>query len=310
MNDPIYQLIKQVNASRLRTDLFYLSKEPLPFRKVNFTRGGQDKNSLEETDDFILKRLELLGYPTQEESCKVQTFRCDRSKPLHHWYSAPQPDDPWYKVVNIYARKMGVTNPGEIIVVVSHKDSPSWIDSPGAYDNAVGTVANLEIARILQPVKTKRTIWHLYCNEEHTPWTSVTAAQGAKKRGDNIIAVFNIDGIGGKSQSEINLGVKTNIARYSTPEGKKLADLLEDVVKTYHIPLMQTGYAWDGINDDDGSFINAGYPDAIANIGSFPYSDPHYHMEGDTAEHVDIENVFLATQAILAAVARMAGVLD
>ena len=57
--------------------------------------------------------------------------------------------------------------------------------------------------------------------------------------------------------------------------------------------------------DDDGSFINAGYNGAVVNLGSFPYADAEYHLEGDAPERVDIVNVRMAAQASLAAVLRL-----
>ena len=53
--------------------------------------------------------------------------------------------------------------------------------------------------------------------------------------------------------------------------------------------------------DDDGSFVKAGFPAAIANLGSFPYDDPNDHEPGDTADKVDVPNVCMAAQAILLA---------
>jgi hypothetical protein len=77
----------------------------------------------------------------------------------------------------------------------------------------------------------------------------------------------------------------------------------------YQIGLEQSGFAWDGIGDDDGSFIRAGFPAAVMNLGSVPYQDPNYHMEGDTPENVDLPNVCKTTQASLAAIAHTAGML-
>ena len=51
----------------------------------------------------------------------------------------------------------------------------------------------------------------------------------------------------------------------------------------------------------DGSFVLAGYPAAVINIGSFPDGDPNCHAEGDVPETCDIENTALV-QATLAAV--------
>jgi hypothetical protein len=308
MVDPIPALIAQVDVQRLRADLFYLSHDPLPFRKLNYTRPGQDRCSLYEADDFIQARLEGYGYRVEREGCQVQAFRCDPAKPIRHQYAPPLPEDPWYTAYNLYAKKLGTTFPDEIVVVISHKDSQSWVDSPGAYDNAVGVVGNLEIARILRDYPTRRSLWFIFCNEEHTPWTSVTAARAARARGDHIIAVFNLDSLGGKGQEDIDAGRKTNVTRYSAPEGKWLADLMAEVNDAYAIGLIQSSYLAERPNDDDGSYVKEGFGAAILNVGSFPYADPNYHLVTDRPEFVDIENVRLAVQASLAAIVRVADV--
>ncbi|MPN51397.1 hypothetical protein SDC9_199042 [bioreactor metagenome] len=38
------------------------------------------------------------------------------------------------------------------------------------------------------------------------------------------------------------------------------------------------------------------------NLGSWPYGDPQYHLPGDIPERVDLENLRLSTQLILAAI--------
>ena len=54
--------------------------------------------------------------------------------------------------------------------------------------------------------------------------------------------------------------------------------------------------------DDDGSFVKAGYPAAVINIGSWPYGDPNYHAEGDIPERCDVPNAAMTVQATLAAI--------
>jgi len=303
--DPIPRLIKQVEESRLREHLFYLAKDPLPYRKINYTLPGHDKPTLDEADDFIQARLESWGYRVEKEGCLVQAFRPDPTKPKAHQHGKPRPDDPWLIAHNLYARKRGTTGPDEIIVLVAHKDSQSWVDSPGAYDNAVGTVANLEIARVLADYPSRRSIWFLFCNEEHTPWTSRTAARNARLRGDNLVAIFNLDSMGGKAQADIDAGRKTNVTLFTAPEGERLADLMAEVNAAYDIGLAQSKFRRKRPGDDDGSFVNEGYPAAVANLGSFPYADPDYHLETDAPERVDLANLRLATQASLAAVVRL-----
>lgn len=305
MNTPtIRSLLDQVDATRLRVDLFHLCSDPLPCRKLNFTRPGRDRNTLYEADDFIRQRLETAGYRVQKHPVRVQCFRCDTTKPVTQQYSPPSPADPWYTAYNLSARKTGTERPGETLVVVSHKDSQSWCDSPGAYDNGVGTVGNLEIARILAPIPTRRSFWFLFCNEEHTPWTSITAANDAARRGEKLVGVFNVDSLGGKAAGET---AKTNVTAYTTPEGERLAVLMSRVNDEFHLGLVQSAVQRPRPGDDDGSFIRAGFPAAVANLGSFPYADPNYHQAGDVAERVDVENVRLAVQATLAALLRLDG---
>ena len=232
----------------------------------------------------------------------MQAFRRDTSKPKHAQYSPPKPEDPWYTAYNLYAEKKGRSHPDKIIVVLAHKDSPSWIDSPGANDNAIGTVGVLEMARVLAEYRSESTIRFLWCNEEHTPWTSMTAAQNAKARGDKIVAVFNLDGIGAKTAEQTAAGKKTNVTAYTKPEGERLAELMGEVNARYAIGLEQRTAERSQPGDDDGSFVLAGYPAAVINIGSWPYGDPNYHAEGDVPERCDVKNAAMTVQATLAAV--------
>jgi len=294
--------ITAVDPERMSKHLFYLAKDPLPYRKLNLTLPGHQKNTLYEADDYLAGKLEAVGYHVEREGVQVQAFRRDTTKPKNAQYSPPKPEDPWYTAYNLYAEKKGRTHPEKIIVVFAHKDSQSWIDSPGANDNGIGTVGVLEMACVLAQYTPECTIRFLWCNEEHTPWTSKTAAQKAKARGDDIVAVFNTDGIGVKTAEQTAAGKKTNVTAYTKPEGKRLAQLMSEVNDRYAIGLEQRMVERSRPGDDDGSFVLAGYPAAIINIGSWPYGDPEYHAEGDVPERCDIKNAALTVQATLAAV--------
>jgi len=301
--DPgISRLIRAVDPEQISKTIFYLSKDPLPYRKLNLTLPGHQKNTLYEADDYLAVKLEAWGYRVEREGVRVQAFRRDTSKPKHAQYSAPKPEDPWYTAYNLYAEKKGRSHPDRIILLLAHKDSQSWIDSPGANDNAIGTAGVLEMARVLAEYRSESTIRFLFCNEEHTPWTSKTAARRAKSRGDDIVAVFNMDGIGAKTAEETAAGKKTNVTAYTEPEGRHLAELMGDVNVRYSIGLQQRTAKRPRPGDDDGSFVLAGYPAAVVNIGSLPYGDPDYHGEGDIPEKCDVENAAMTVQATLAAV--------
>jgi hypothetical protein len=301
-DDPIPGLLTEVDRDRLRRDLYHLTSDPLPFRKLNYARPGQTRSTLEEADDFLVAELEACGYVVVREDCPVQAFRRDSSKPKAQQYSPPEPDDPWYTAFNLYAERRGSDRPDEIVLALAHKDSQSWVDSPGANDNAVGTVALLEIARCLSGYPARRTIRFLFCNEEHRPWTSVAAAENARDRGDNLVAIFNLDAMCGKSQEETDAGRMPLVSLYTDPEGEPLARLMGEVIERYDIGLEHRIARRERPGDDDGSFVNAGFPAAIVNLGSWPYADPNYHTEQDTPDRVDLEHLWRATRASLAAI--------
>jgi hypothetical protein len=111
-----------------------------------------------------------------------------------------------------------------------------------------------------------------------------------------------MDGIGAKTAEETAAGKKTNVTAYTTPEGKHLAELMGQVNARYSIGLEQRTAERRQPGDDDGSFVQAGYPAAVINIGSWPYGDPNYHAEADVPERCDVRNAAMTVQATLAAV--------
>ena len=101
------RVLEKVSVENLRRDLFYLCRDPLSFRTVSYTIPWHQKNSLDEADDFIAGEMQKYASLVEMIPNKVRPFRCDSSKPLHHWYSAPLDTDPWYDAHNI-----AVTLPG------------------------------------------------------------------------------------------------------------------------------------------------------------------------------------------------------
>jgi len=291
---------KKVDKERMRKEVFYLSKDPLPRRVLNWSGPGQALSSLEEADAWIMQQLTKCGYAPKTDETKVQAFGRDTTKPISQQYALPAKDAPRYTARNIIAEKRGKDNPNDLIIVLAHKDSQSWIASPGANDNAIGTCGALELAMTLSDYQPKHTLRFIFCNEEHFPWTSVTAAKAIKEAGMNALAVINLDGIGVKAPQ--NAGRMTNVTRYSTPEGEKIADLMARLNKRHALGLEQSKSFSERPGDDDGSFIKAGFAWTVLNIGSLPYADPNYHTENDTAEKVDIENAERTVQLTLAAI--------
>ena len=305
LEDIARRLMAVVDEERMRRDLFYLARDPLPFRTLNYRLPGHVLSTLEEADAYIAGELALAGYDVEREAVRVQALRRDFAKPPSAQYAPPLPTDPWYTAHNLYAYRRGTALPNEYIVVLAHKDSQSWIPSPGANDNCAGTVGVLEVARALATYQPRRTLVCLFCNEEHTPWTSITAAERLVNEGRTLVAALNVDSIGAKSDADRAAGRMANVTRYATAEGERLADLFAALNARYGIGLEQSKYETERPGDDDGSFIQAGLPAAVMNIGSLPYADPAYHREEDRPERVDLPNAVLTLRLILAVVAHL-----
>ncbi len=293
-------LSARVSADRIKSGVYYLAKDPLSRRVLNYTIPGNKSSTLQEADAWIIQQLKNAGYSPENDNTKVHAFGRDFTKPISQQYAPPPKDAPWYTAHNILAEKKGSVNPDELIIIIAHKDSQSWIASPGANDNAVGTCGALELATVLSSYKPKHSIRFIFCNEEHTPWTSITVAESIKASGLKVLALINMDGIGVKPPSQ--KGKLTNVTRYTSPEGEKLANMMALLNEQLSLGLIQSKYLSDSPGDDDGSFIKAGFPWSVLNIGSMPYGDPNYHQEGDSAEKVDYENAKVTVQLTLAAV--------
>jgi len=176
-------------------------------------------------------------------------------------------------VANIEAVIEGSERPDEIVQLISHKDSMSWIDSPGTRDNCVGLVANLEMARLL----------------------------AGAAAGDEIVAVLNVDSLDGKSDEDTAGGKLTHVVAYSTDEEKALAEQVAWCAERHGIDLVPKVVFKEKVNDDDGMYINAGFRRTVMNVGSFPYEDAEYHLVVDVPERVNVENVVRSAQVVLAA---------
>ena len=293
-------LSAKVDKERIRDWVYFLSKDPLPRRVLNWSLPGHTLSTLEEADAWIIQQLTNSGYKPVTDDTKVRAFGRDFSKPLSQQYARPPEGAPYYTAHNIIAERRGNKHPDDLIIILAHKDSQSWIASPGANDDAIGTCGALELAVILSDYQPDNTIRFIFCNEEHTPWTSITAANSIKSAGLNVLALINVDGIGVKSPKQA--GILTNVTRYTTSEGERLADMMANLNEHHALGLVQTKLRSERPSDDDGSFINAGFPWSVRNAGSIPNSHPGYHTEEDTAETVDYENAVVTVKLTLAVI--------
>ncbi|WP_299117731.1 M28 family peptidase [uncultured Winogradskyella sp.] len=99
---------------------------------------------------------------------------------------------------NIIATQTGTVTPNNIYLICAHYDSVATFC---ADDNATGTSAVLEIARVLSQYETENTIvYALWDQEEIGLRGSNFYAEEASANGDNIVAVVNMDMMGYQNQ--------------------------------------------------------------------------------------------------------------
>ena len=88
----------------------------------------------------------------------------------------------------------------EIVVVGGHYDAV--LGSPGANDNATGTAAVLELARLLAGQQLARTVRFVAFVNEEAPFFQTDAmgswvyARRSRARGEQIVAMLSIETIG------------------------------------------------------------------------------------------------------------------
>ena len=189
------------------------------------------------------------------------------------------PSEALIELENVVGLKRGTKSDREVIIC-GHFDSTSedpYNRAPGADDNATGTAAVLEAARILCNHDYERTIrFILFSGEEQGLFGSGEYAADARRAGDRITGVLNFDMIGyvdaqpedidliGNEASEWLVDVTAQCAGIYVPslEVKKLID-----------PTM--------VLSDHGSFWKAGYY-ALLGIEDRDLQYPFYHTTGDT----------------------------
>ncbi len=205
---------------------------------------------------------------------------------------------------NVIATQVGTLYPDQYVVVGGHYDSRSYSGpAPGADDNASGTSAVMEIARILSEYEFDRSI--IYCafsGEEYGLYGSAAYANRCAQEGMNILGYFNLDMIGYLQPG--NTMLTTLIYPQSAQE---LANFYTNITSIY-LPdfVVETGSLTGG-DSDHTSFNNNGF------MGIFPFENvnaysPYIHTSNDLIgpSYNNEDQAVVFTKASLASVATMA----
>ncbi len=206
---------------------------------------------------------------------------------------------------NIVATLLGKTAPRRVIIVCAHYDSTSPIDyratlAPGADDNASGTAAVMEIARVLASTSFDYTIKFIcFSAEEWGLYGSKHYAQEAKSREEKITGVVNLDMIAYTDQMPEDLDVFINqasewLANRNIIMGKLYGPL--DILKTIN-PSMRSS--------DHAPFWDQGYS-AMLGIEDYSPKNPYYHKTTDTFDTLNMDFATSVTKIALTVVADLA----
>jgi len=196
---------------------------------------------------------------------------------------------------NVIGYKFGHKFPKHYVIVGAHRDARDTYPvtgqfSPGADDNGSGTVAVLEMARILANVETDMTIvFALFDAEEQGLFGSKYYSRGARARGDSIVCMLNLDMIG-----DINNNTGARIYRGQQTGVANLLGALAD-----SLLFMTCEFEAQGAGSDHFPFDQAGYE--IAGLIEFNFSSV-YHSINDDTTHIGWDYLTKMTQASLATV--------
>ncbi len=178
---------------------------------------------------------------------------------------------------NVVAVQEGLLHPGEIYLIGAHYDSYAAAGSePGADDNASGTSAVIEAARILAAFDTEATIVYIaFCGEEQGLVGSAAWAAEAAARGLDIRAAINLDMIGYRAGGDAR-DLDVIFDTLSEP-------LLEYAIRAaeLYVPALPAvpGY-FPGGNSDQQSFWDHGFA-AITLHEDSELSSPFIHTPQD-----------------------------
>jgi len=201
---------------------------------------------------------------------------------------------------NIIATQVGKTNPDNIYLLTAHYDS---ITDYCADDNATGTAAVLEIARILSGQCMENTIVYAFWDEEEIGLrgSKYYAAQ-ANNSNLNILGVINLDMVGYDGDAPGELGDNDFDIDVRNVHGSlTIKDDLLSIFDTYTFDLNPIVVNPGTTGSDHASFWNQGYP-AVLVGESWETNDqtPYYHSSSDRLSTLDLPYFHEITKLVTA----------
>ncbi|HZW03082.1 MAG TPA: M28 family metallopeptidase [Anaerolineaceae bacterium] len=316
--DPITaDLIRSLSKARWTDWIEKLSgEEPVTIQGEEFTIETRYTSAMQanaenaQAFNFVLAQVKKW---VPEEQVSVQSFEyIDRFDPQSGTQTSR----------NLVVTFAGTTEPDEEVLLTAHLDSTAILplrSAPGADDNATGSAALLEAARVLRNYRFERTVRLIWFTAEEQ---GLHGSRAYTEQNDmrSVIGVVNLDMFGydgdGDRCFEMHVG--------SLPQSDTVGQCLAKVIEAYALDL---SYDYlDGQQaeqfSDHASFWQAqvGAVGLIENVldhdlpngCALPERDanPNYHTPNDHIEHINLDTGFSITRAALAAVSSLAGPVE
>jgi len=320
--DKVFELNKlKVELKRLTFDpIRFLNEDPYPIQIKSFAPDTLIQKmvtavSLDSIQASILRMQRMYTRYTTTDSNKIVAANWIRNRLLSYGY-----DSVYFEYFNsnygpnVVAIKKGYLYPSikRYCVIGGHMDDvPSSGYAPGADDNASGTTAMLEAARVMRNYLFENTIKFVAFNaEELGLYGSDSFATRAWRNGDTILGVSNYDMIGYVTPANPNRD--TMNAHYTTavPDCSTfVCSFYQAVADTYtQLKIRQVRNTGTSGSSDHASFWKRGYK---AMLGIERVLTPMYHTTGDTLgpylyTNCGVNHLPFATKVIQTAVAVLA----
>jgi hypothetical protein len=209
---------------------------------------------------------------------------------------------------NVLATQLGTEYPNMKYIICAHYDDmPSGTIAPGAMDNAGGTSAVIEAARILSQYSIPITIvYALWDEEEQWLVGSTYYATQAAAAGDSILGVINLDG----GSYDPNNDGRVNVHNCSVGSSIRLYNKIVEVNNQYGINLNIVSRNPPRYDSDQASFWAAGYGAIFPeeDYDNEPY--PFVHQVNDSVKYLSQPYYLKTTKLALATLAELALGLD
>jgi hypothetical protein len=237
--------------------------------------SGEDAVVVNGEETFIEHRVSNWGNNLAADYIfeKLQTYNVEVEKQIYGMTG-----------INVVAKQTGTLYPDEYYIICAHYDA---VDYYCADDNASGTAAVIEAARIFSELEFEYSIIYALWDEEEIGLIGSNAyATAAAANGDIIHGVINMDMISWDSDGDHVAEIHTSYDANSN----ELADYLVEVNSIYGLEITTDIINPGAPYSDHSSFWNNDYP-AILIIEEYYGGDfnPYYHTEQDRIAILDMD---------------------